>query len=43
MRERLDLIGGTLSIDSQPGGPTTITAVIDKWRPGCPDGLDAPK
>jgi signal transduction histidine kinase len=43
MRERLDLIGGTLSIDSQPGGPTTITAVIDKWRPGCPDDLDAPK
>lgn len=43
MRERLDLIGGTLSIDSQPGGPTTITAVIDKWRPGCPDELDASK
>ncbi len=39
MRERLDLIGGTLSIDSQPGGPTTITAVIDKWRPGCGDEL----
>lgn len=37
MRERLDLIGGTLKIDSQPGGPTTITAVIDKWRPGCAD------
>lgn len=41
MRERLDLIGGTLSIDSQPGGPTTITAVIDKWRPGRTDDLDA--
>jgi signal transduction histidine kinase len=36
MRERLDLIGGTLKIDSQLGGPTTITAVIDKWRPGTP-------
>jgi two-component system, NarL family, sensor kinase len=36
MRERLDLIGGTLKIDSQPGGPTTITAMIDKWRPGSP-------
>ncbi len=41
MRERLDLIGGTLSIDSQPGGPTTITAVIDKWRPGGADKEDA--
>ena len=40
MRERLDLIGGTLKIDSQPGGPTTITAVIDKWRPGSVDELD---
>jgi two-component system, NarL family, sensor kinase len=37
MRERLDLIGGTLTIDSQVGGPTTITAVIDKWRPGHTD------
>ena len=43
MRERLDLIGGTLSIDSQPGGPTTITAVIDKWRPGGADERDAAK
>jgi two-component system NarL family sensor kinase len=43
MRERLDLIGGTLRIDSQPGGPTTITAAIDKWRPGSPDELDSSK
>ncbi len=41
MRERLDLIGGTLKIDSQPGGPTTITAVIDKWRPGSADDSPA--
>jgi signal transduction histidine kinase len=42
MRERLDLIGGTLTIDSQVGGPTTITAVIDKWRPGHADEQVAP-
>jgi signal transduction histidine kinase len=41
MRERLDLIGGTLRIDSQPGGPTTITAAIDKWRPGSQDDLES--
>jgi signal transduction histidine kinase len=33
MKERLRLIGSTLSIDSQAGGPTTITAVIEKWQP----------
>ena len=33
MRERLELIGGQLSIDSRPGGPTTVTATIQKWRP----------
>jgi len=33
MRERLQLIGSTLTVDSRPGGPTTITAVIEKWQP----------
>jgi two-component system, NarL family, sensor kinase len=33
MRERLELIGGNLSLDSRPGGPTTVTATIQKWRP----------
>jgi signal transduction histidine kinase len=33
MKERLRLIGSTLSIDSRAGGPTTITAVIEKWQP----------
>jgi two-component system, NarL family, sensor kinase len=33
MRERLQLIGSTLSVDSRAGGPTTITAVIEKWQP----------
>jgi hypothetical protein len=33
MRERLELIGGELAVDSRPGGPTTVTATIQKWRP----------
>jgi signal transduction histidine kinase len=33
MRERLRLIGSTLSVESRIGGPTTISAVIEKWRP----------
>jgi signal transduction histidine kinase len=32
MRERLQLIGGTLTIDSRPGGPTTIAAELEKWQ-----------
>ena len=33
MRERLGLIGGKLSITSCLGGPTMISARIEKWRP----------
>jgi signal transduction histidine kinase len=33
MEKRLQLIGGTLTVDSRVGGPTTITAVIEKWQP----------
>jgi signal transduction histidine kinase len=33
MRDRLEMIGGRLTIDSRPGGPTTISATIEKWRP----------
>jgi signal transduction histidine kinase len=33
MRDRLEMIGGTLTIDSRPGGPTTISATIEKWQP----------
>ena len=33
MRERLRLIGGELTIDSRPGGPTVVTALIEKWQP----------
>ena len=33
MRDRLEMIGGTLTVDSRTGGPTTISATIEKWRP----------
>jgi two-component system NarL family sensor kinase len=33
MQRRLELLGGKLTIDSRPGGPTTITAAIQKWQP----------
>jgi signal transduction histidine kinase len=33
MRDRLEMIGGTLTVDSQTGGPTTISAAIEKWQP----------
>jgi signal transduction histidine kinase len=37
MRERLQMIGGTLTVDSRPGGPTTVTASIAKWDPQLTD------
>jgi signal transduction histidine kinase len=33
MRDRLEMIGGTLTVDSRTGGPTTISATIEKWQP----------
>lgn len=33
MRDRLEMIGGTLTVDSRNGGPTTISATIEKWQP----------
>lgn len=33
MEQRLCLIDGHLKIDSRPGGPTVITATLEKWRP----------
>ena len=36
MRSRLELLGGELTVDSRPGGPTTITAAIQKWQPAAP-------
>ncbi len=33
MRERLQLLGGRLVIDSRPGGPTRVSATFQRWRP----------
>ena len=33
MRERIEMLGGRFEITSRPGGPTTITATLETWRP----------
>jgi signal transduction histidine kinase len=33
MQDRLLLLGSRLDIDSRPGGPTTVTAAVRRWRP----------
>jgi signal transduction histidine kinase len=33
MRERVEMLGGTFDLQSKPGGPTTITATLEIWRP----------
>ena len=33
MRERIELLGGEFRVSSRPGGPTTITATLETWRP----------
>ena len=33
MYDRLQLLGSTLHVESRPGGPTTITAAVRRWRP----------
>jgi len=33
MQDRLRLLGSRLDIDSRPGGPTTVTAAVRRWRP----------
>lgn len=32
MHERVRMLGGETNIDSRPGGPTTISAQIPRWR-----------
>lgn len=32
MRERLAFLGGTVAIDSRPGGPTLVRAALPRWR-----------
>lgn len=33
MRDRLRLLGSSMRVESSPGGPTTITAAVRRWRP----------
>lgn len=33
MRARLRLLGGRLEIESAPGGPTTLRAILPRWLP----------
>jgi signal transduction histidine kinase len=33
MHERVDLLGGALSVTSRAGGPTTVRATIPRWMP----------
>ena len=34
MSERARLLDGRLDVESRPGGPTRVAAVIPRWRPG---------
>lgn len=34
MHERVRLLNGKLEIETAPGGPTSITACVPRWRPG---------
>ena len=36
MRDRVEMLGGTFEIESCSGGPTTITATLETWRPAAP-------
>jgi signal transduction histidine kinase len=33
MQDRLRLLGSAVQIDSRPGGPTIVTAIVQRWRP----------
>jgi signal transduction histidine kinase len=33
MHERVRLLGGSFTVESRAGGPTTVRAVIPRWRP----------
>lgn len=36
MRERVRLLGGSLTVESAPGGPTVVTATLPHWAPPGP-------
>jgi signal transduction histidine kinase len=38
MSERIRLLGGRFDIQSRPGGPTTISAMLHRWRPAASNG-----
>jgi two-component system sensor histidine kinase DegS len=33
MAERVRLLGGSFNLESAPGGPTSVTALVPRWRP----------
>ena len=33
VHERVRLLGGTCDVTSRPGGPTTVSVVLSRWRP----------
>jgi signal transduction histidine kinase len=35
--ERVRLLGGSLDVQSRPGGPTTVSLVLPRWRPVAAD------
>jgi signal transduction histidine kinase len=41
MSKRMRLLGGRMDVDSRPGGPTTISAVLRLWQPYATDRGDA--
>jgi signal transduction histidine kinase len=35
--ERVRMLGGTFDLDSRPGGPTTLSFALPRWRPDIPE------
>jgi signal transduction histidine kinase len=33
MHERIQFLGGSIAVESRPGGPTVVTASVPRWRP----------
>lgn len=42
MRERAEVVGGTLRLDSRPGHGTTVTVTVPRAAPGEPEGEQPP-